>query len=101
MQNMYTNRKPVPLLVMILLTALCVFGITNANADESIFDNVNLFQNAHLEQLLDGDVIMSGNERAGLHLSSKSQTGNARYVSQHSGSAMRDSGVHMSWKIAW
>ena len=101
MQNSHSNRKSVPLLVMILLTGFCVFGITNASADESIFDNVKLFQNAHLEQLLDGDVIMSGSERAGLHLSSKSQTGDARYVSQHNGSAMRDSGVHVSWKIAW
>ena len=101
MQNRHTNRKPVPLLVMILLTGLCVFSITTASADESIFDNVKLFQNVYLEQLRDGDVIMSGGERAGLYLSAKSQTGNARYVSQHNGSAFRDSGVHMSWKISW
>ena len=101
MQNRHTNRKSAPLLVMILLTSLCVFGITNASADESIFDNVKLFQNVYLQQLRDGDMIMSGSERAGLHLSAKSQTGNARYASQHNGSAFRDSGVHMSWKISW
>jgi len=101
MLHRHTNRKSTSLLILILLTGLCVFSVSTAEADESIFADVKLFRSVLLEDIRDGDVIMSGSERAGLHLSARSQTHAARYVSQHSGNAVKDSGVHMTWKIAW
>jgi hypothetical protein len=101
MQTRRKIRKPDLLFVLTLLTGLGVFTSSTAVAEESLFSNANLFKNAHLEDLRDGDVRMTGNRHAGLHLSARSQSKSARYVGQHDGGASSDAGVHMSWKLSW
>jgi hypothetical protein len=101
MQTRRTIRKPDMLFVLTLLTGLGVLASTTAVAEESIFSNVNLFRNVQLEDLRDGDLRMVGDRNTGLHLSARSQSQSARYIGQHDGHATSDTGVHMSWKLAW
>ena len=96
-----TIRKPDLLFVLTLLTGFGVLASTTVAAEESLFGDANLFSNAQFEDLLDGDVKVSGNRHAGLHLSSKSQAHGARYLGQHGDAAVSDSGVHLSWKLSW
>jgi hypothetical protein len=101
MQTRRTTRKPDLLFVLILLTGLGVLASTTAVAEEPIFGNVNLFRNVTLEDLRDGDLRMAGDRHAGLHLSARSQSKSARYTGQHDSHATSDTGVHVSWKLAW
>ena len=101
MQTRQTVRKPVPLLLVTLLTVICIFNISTARADESILNSANLFKSANFEDLYDGDVRMAGSEQAGLHLSAGPAPNASHYVSQHTDSAKSDTGVRMSWKVSW
>lgn len=101
MQFKRAFQKPDLLLVLVLLTGVGVFTSTAAGAEESIFSDVNLFRGGVLDDLLDGDVRMAGDQRNGLHMSSRAETDAARYVSRHGQDAGSNSGVHFSWKLAW
>ena len=101
MQHKRVIRKPDLLVVLVLLTGVGVFTSTAAGAEEAMFSDVNLFNNGIYDDLLDGDVRMAGDQRNGLHLSSRSGTDSARYVSDHGQDAGSSSGVHFSWKLAW
>ena len=95
------NRKSELIMALVLLGAGGLFGSTAASAEDSLFSDINLFRNHILEDVRDGDVQMAGNGRSGLHLSSSSQTNAARYVSSHGADSVSNSGVHVSWKLAW
>lgn len=101
MQTTRTHRKTRLMIVLALLTGFGILTSTSVAAEETIFGNVNLFKNAQLEDILDGDVRMVGKRNAGLHLSSKPQSRDARYFSEHDGGSASDSGVHVSWKLSW
>ena len=95
------NRKSDLIIALVLLGASGLFGSAAANAEDALFSDINLFRNNMLDELRDGDVQMAGDGRNGLHLSSSSQTGAARYVSGHGADTVSDSGVHFSWKLSW
>jgi hypothetical protein len=101
MQYKRAIRNPGLLLALVLLTGFGVFTSTATGAEESMFSDAKLFSNGVLDDLLDGDVRMAGDQRNGLHLSSRSETEAARYVSRHSENAASGAGVHLSWKLAW
>ena len=101
MQTRQTIPKPVPSLLVTLLTLVCIFNISTVKADETILSSVKLFKNNQFEDLYDGDVRMAGSEQAGLHLSAGSAPNSSRYVSQYSDSSKSDTGVRMSWKLSW
>ena len=101
MQTTSTHRNTRLMIVLALLTGFGILTSTSVAAEESIFGNVNLFKNVQLEDILDGDVRMVGKRNAGLHLSSMSQSRDARYFSEHDGGSTSDSGVHVSWKVSW
>ncbi|MGB5260431.1 MAG: hypothetical protein WBO34_07915 [Gammaproteobacteria bacterium] len=101
MQTRRSFMKPDLLIAVTLLTGLGVLASTTAIAEESLFSNANLFRNAQLDDLRDGDVRMAGNQHTGLHLSARSQSQSVRYVGQHDGGKTSDAGVHMSWKLSW
>jgi hypothetical protein len=89
------------LVALTFLTIIGIFSSSTVAAEESIFSNVDLFSNAYMADMMDGDVQVAGNHLAGVHLSVESQTQSARYVDQHNGQSSGDSGVHLSWKLSW
>ena len=101
MQTRRTHRKTYLMFVLALFVGFGTLTSSTAAAEETLFGQINLFKNVQLEQMLEGDVVMAGNERAGMHLSSSSKTRDARYSSLHDKDGFSDSGVHLSWKVSW
>ena len=100
---MLTTRTHRTARLIFALALFAGFGIlsSSAVADESLFSQSDLFRNAQLEQLFQGDFVMAGNERAGMHLSSSSKTRDARYSSMHDKAGFSDRGIHLSWRASW
>ena len=101
MQTKRVIRKSGLLTPLILLTVSGALTSTMASAEEGFFADANLFKNVYIDNLVDGDVQVAGNHHAGLHLTSKSRTRSAQYVSQHAGKSGSDSGIHLSWQMSW
>lgn len=94
------QRKTGLLISLVLLTGSSLFS-TTASAGESLFSDINLFRANFVDDVRDGDLQMAGDRRSSLHLSSRSKTDGARYVSRHGRDAGGNSGVHFSWKMSW
>lgn len=101
MNNTHAIRKPGLIMAMMIFTGFGLFMATPVDAAETVFDNIRLFNNITMSDLMETDFQVSGNDKAGLHLSTESQTQSARYVSQFDSLPSIDSGVHFSWKMAW
>jgi hypothetical protein len=95
------SRKPDLLLVLTLLTGLGVLMTATVDAEERLFSNIDLFNNVGIDDLMDGNVQVAGNHRAGLHLSVDSMSQAAQYHSPHGLQFTDDADVYFSWKLSW